>query len=209
MKRLLALTRNKSYNKKMLFFLAVLSLTVLTISLCLVSYYKSNNQVNVATRTVNISTFHSIYYSVEEMVGVMMRAEDISLIAEAVVIDNGAVRSVRDVSDESVPPDVHTDYKIRIINLMKGEAGVKEVTIALMGGVVDGVSYEIEGAPSIKKGDRIVVFAYHGRDGRYYPLSGSTAIALIDRSGNYNLTGLTIAGKKRSFTIQDLKGFIR
>jgi len=142
----------------------------------------------------------------------MINAKETSLAAEAVVIDNGTVRSIRDVADKNVPPDIHTDYKIRLTRIIKGNADNKEATIALMGGIEDKTNYVIEGVPALKKGDRILVFASHGRDGKYYPLSGGTAIAVRDDKGRYSLTKETVAGSddnERSFTADSLRSMVK
>ena len=118
--------------KASILMIAVLLLAV-TIVLCLISFYQVNTRKNTPMRTVQMSTMHPVYGSVESMIN----AKETSLVAEAVVMDNGTVRSVRDVADENVPPDVHTDYVIELTRVIKGDARVKSATIALMGGIED------------------------------------------------------------------------
>ena len=193
--------------KASILMIAVLLLAV-TIVLYLISFYQVNTRKNTPMRTVQMSTMHPVYGSVESMIN----AKETSLVAEAVVMDNGTVRSVRDVADENVPPDVHTDYVIELTRVIKGDARVKSATIALMGGIEDKTNYVIEGVPALKKGDRILVFASHGRDGKYYPLSGGTAIAVRDDKGRYSLTKETVAGNgdnDRSFTADSLESMVK
>lgn len=193
--------------KASILMIAVLLLAV-TIVLYLISFYQVNTRKNMPMRTVQMSTMHPVYGSVESMIN----AKETSLVAEAVVMDNGTVRSVRDVADENVPPDVHTDYVIELTRVIKGDARVKSATIALMGGAVNGTNYVLEGVPTLKKGDHILVFASRGRDGKYYPLSGGTAIAKYSGRGQYSLTRETIAGNgdnDRSFTADSLRSMVK
>lgn len=196
-------------NKKKASILMIAALLLaVTIVLYLISFYQVNTRKNMPMRTVQMSTMHPVYGSVESMIN----AKETSLVAEAVVMDNGTVRSVRDVADENVPPDVHTDYVIELTRVIKGDARVKSATIALMGGIEDKTNYVIEGVPALKKGDRILVFASHGRDGKYYPLSGGTAIAVRDDKGRYSLTKETVAGNgdnDRSFTADSLESMVK
>lgn len=193
-------SRYRKWHKKTLVGATILLATLVTL-LYFAIHYKTKTQVDTPTQIVKMSTLHPTYDSVEAMI----KAEDASLAAEAVVIDEGKVRSTRDVADENVPPDVHTDYRVRLTKVIKGDVDSREVVITLMGGVVDRTNYVMEGVPRLHKGDRILVVAYHGSDGKYYPLSGSTAVSVIDNAGNYRFSGATISGEKRSLTIQDLE----
>lgn len=135
-------------NKKKASILMIAALLLaVTIVLYLISFYQVNTRKNMPMRTVQMSTMHPVYGSVESMIN----AKETSLVAEAVVMDNGTVRSVRDVADENVPPDVHTDYVIELTRVIKGDARVKSATIALMGGIEDKTNYVIEGVPALKK----------------------------------------------------------
>lgn len=192
--------RKHSLVSRKIIFVTLALLVMLAALCCLAVYYEAHNRTITPMQTVKMSTFHPRYESVEAM----MQAKDASLAAEAVVIDEGKVRSTRDVADENVPPDVHTDYRVRLTKVIKGDVDSREVVITLMGGVVDRTNYVMEGVPRLHKGDRILVVAYHGSDGKYYPLSGSTALSVIDHAGNYHFTSATISGEKRSFTIEEL-----
>ena len=198
---------NLTSRKKTLVLMA-LSLLLTAVVLSIIILNQANINEVKSVRTVQMSTTHPVYRSVESMIN----AKETSLVAEAVVMDNGTVRSVRDVADENVPPDVHTDYVIELTRVIKGDARVKSATIALMGGIEDKTNYVIEGVPALKKGDRILVFASHGRDGKYYPLSGGTAIAKYSGRGQYSLTKETIAGNgdnDRSFTADSLESMVK
>lgn len=197
-------SRYRKWHKKTLVVATVLLATLVAL-LFLILYYKPYTQVNEPMRIIKMSTLHPVYGSMEEM----MQAKDASLAAEAVVIDEGKVRSTRDVADENVPPDVHTDYRVRLTKVIKGDVDSREVVITLMGGVVDRTNYVMEGVPRLHKGDHILVVAYHGSDGKYYPLSGSTAVSVIDNAGNYRFSGATISGEKRSFTARDLEKAVK
>ena len=199
---------NLTSRKKTLVLMALSLLLTAAVVLSIIILNQANINEVKSVRTVQMSTTHPVYRSVESMIN----AKETSLAAEAVVIDNGTVRSIRDVADKNVPPDIHTDYKIRLTRIIKGNADNKEATIALMGGIEDKTNYVIEGVPALKKGDRILVFASHGRDGKYYPLSGGTAIAVRDDKGRYSLTKETIAGNgdnDRSFTADSLESMVK
>jgi len=198
---------NLTSRKKTLVLMA-LSLLLTAVVLSIIILNQANINEVKSVRTVQMSTTHPVYRSVESMIN----AKETSLVAEAVVMDNGTVRSVRDVADENVPPDVHTDYVIELTRVIKGDARVKSATIALMGGAVNGTNYVLEGVPTLKKGDHILVFASRGRDGKYYPLSGGTAIAKYSGRGQYSLTRETIAGNgdnDRSFTADSLESMVK
>lgn len=122
-------SRYRKWHKKALVVATVLLATLVTL-LYFAIYHKTKTQVDTPTQTVKMSTLHPTYDSVEAMIG----AEDASLAAEAVVIDEGKVRSTRDVADENVPPDVHTDYRVRLAKVIKGDVDSREVVITLMGG---------------------------------------------------------------------------
>ncbi len=199
---------NLTSRKKTLVLMALSLLLTAAVVLSIIILNQANINEVKSVRTVQMSTTHPVYRSVESMIN----AKETSLAAEAVVIDNGTVRSIRDVADKNIPPDIHTDYKIRLTRIIKGNADNKEATIALMGGIEDKTNYVIEGVPALKKGDRILVFASHGRDGKYYPLSGGTAIAKYSGRGQYSLTKETIAGNgdnDRSFTADSLESMVK
>lgn len=199
---------NLTSRKKTLVLMALSLLLTAVVVLSIIILNQANINEVKSVRTVQMSTMHPVYGSVESMIN----AKETSLAAEAVVIDNGTVRSIRDVADKNVPPDIHTDYKIRLTRIIKGNADNKEATIALMGGAVNGTNYVLEGVPTLKKGDHILVFASRGRDGKYYPLSGGTAIAKYSGRGQYSLTKETIAGNgdnDRSFTADSLESMVK
>ena len=164
--------------KASILMIAVLLLAV-TIVLYLISFYQVNTRKNTPMRTVQMSTMHPVYGSVESMIN----AKETSLVAV-----------------------------IELTRVIKGDARVKSATIALMGGAVNGTNYVLEGVPTLKKGDHILVFASRGRDSKYYPLSGGTAIAKYSGRGQYSLTKETIAGNgdnDRSFTADSLKSMVK
>ena len=163
--------------------------------------YRNYARNDAYSQTVNLSTLHPVY----ESVGSMLLSDDASLVAEAVVADNGKVVSSPRSGDNSVPPRVNTIYQVKLEKIIKGNVDSRVVALSLMGGIAEETNYILEGVPKLKKGDRVVFFASRGEDGKYYPLSGSTAVALVDGSGNFSLTDATISGEKRIFTVQDLE----
>ena len=193
--------KRNSVQKKEIIISAAALLPAIAVMLYLALFHRAGIQKNPPAQTVQASALHPVYRSVESMVN----TKDASLVAEGVVIDDGTVRSSRDTADENVPPNVHTDYRVKLTRIVKKNADVRTVVITLMGDA----NYMVEGVPTLKRGDRIVMFASYGDDGKYYPLSGGAAIAFRDSSGKFNLSDEVISGQKRSFTIDELAGFAR
>ncbi len=193
--------KRNSVQKKEIIISAAALLPAIAVMLYLALFHRADIQKNPPAQTVQASALHPVYRSVESIVN----TKDASLVAEGVVIDDGTVRSSRDTADENVPPNVHTDYRVKLTRIVKKNADVRTVVITLMGDA----NYMVEGVPTLKRGDRIVMFASYGDDGKYYPLSGGAAIAFRDSSGKFNLSDEVISGQKRSFTIDELAGFAR
>ena len=193
--------KRNSVQKKEIIISAAALLPAIAVMLYLALFHRADIQKNPPAQTVQASALHPVYRSVESMVN----TKDASLVAEGVVVDDGTVRSSRDTADENVPPNVHTDYRVKLTRIVKKNADVRTVVITLMGDA----NYMVEGVPTLKRGDRIVMFASYGDDGKYYPLSGGAAIAFRDSSGKFNLSDEVISGQKRSFTIDELAGFAR
>ena len=197
--------KRSSVQKKEIIISAAALLPAIAVMLYLALFHRAGIQKNPPAQTVQASALHLVYRSVESMVN----TKDASLVAEGVVIDDGTVRSSRDTADENVPPNVHTDYRVKLTRIVKKNADARTVVITLMGGAAGDANYVVEGVPTLKRGDRIVMFASYGDDGKYYPLSGGAAIAFRDSSGKFNLSDEVISGQKRSFTIDELAGFAR
>lgn len=188
----------RTYHNRNVIAVSVLLFFIVLIGLLVA--YRNYARDGAYLQTVTLSSLHPTYESAESM----LLSNDASLVAEAVVEDDGKVVSSPRSGDSSAPPRVSTIYQVKLEKIIKGNVDSKVVTLSLMGGIAEQTNYVMEGVPRLKKGDRVVFFASHGDDGKYYPLSGSTAIALTDSSGNFSLTDATISGERRSFTVQDL-----
>lgn len=195
----------KSIRTKYLILAAALLIVVM---MGVAAYVISSKQTKESavvepTRTVSLSTFHPTYASLAELVA----ASDTSFAGQAVVLDEGVARSERFENDPpQAPPQVHTDFKLKVKSVVKGEGVPSEITVAMMGGTVDDTRYVYEGSvPKLKKGDVVMVFAFLGNDGKYYPLSGSTAVAVQRGDGRFTLTKDTINTGEITFTEADLK----
>lgn len=192
--------RKSIYNKRnAIIATAALALLVFLIGLFIV--YRNHTASDTQLKIVHLSSLHPTYESAESM----LASNDAALVAEAVVVDDGQVIASPRSGDGSVPPRVSTVYKVELGKIIKGHVDGKMVSISLMGGIVDKANYVAEGVPKLHRGDRVVFFASRGDDGKYYPLSGSTAIARINDSGQAVFTDETISGESRSLTIQNLE----
>ena len=187
--------RKSVYHKRNIAIVFV-ALAIFILSIGLLVIHRHYTTSDTQPKIVHLSTLHPTYESTESM----LLSNDAVLVAEAVVADDGRVIASLRSGDNSAPPRVSTVYQVELGKIIKGRVDSKTVIISLMGGVVDKTSYVMEGVPKLHKGDRVVFFASRGDDGKYYPLSGSTAISVIDNSGKYHFSGATISGEKRSIT---------
>lgn len=144
-------------------------------------------------KIIQPATLHPVYGSIQELVA----SPDATLVAEAVVADGGRAISRRTHDDSAVPPEVRTEYALKVEQIMKGDAGHRRVTISLLGGKTRDVWSVREGVPELKRGDRIVLVAFLGNDGKYYPLSGGTAIALQQSDASFWFPETVIQGGQR------------
>lgn len=196
--------RKSAYHKRNITMMFVI-LGLFSLSSGLLVVYRNYTRSDAQLKTVHLSSLHPTYESTESM----LLSSDAALIVEAVVADDGKVTASPRSGDNSAPPRVSTVYQVEVEKIIKGHIDSKTVTISLMGGIFDNTNYIKEGVPKLRKGDRIVCFASRGDDGKYYPLSGSTAIAQIDNAGRFTLTSSTISGEKRSSTVQGLEVFAK
>lgn len=154
------------------------------------------------TRTVEFSALHPTYTSIKQLIS----ADDVAYVGQATLLDDGTVRSdkVSDEPDEG-PPMVETDYTLAVKSIIKGKNIPSKITISVMGGVVGDTRYLVVDIPKLHKGDNVIVFASLGRDGKYYPLAGGSAIAIQDGSSKYSLSADVISTGAVTFSEKDIK----
>lgn len=175
-------TSNLKNPKSVLFVMLVLLLVVG--SFAAYAYAQQSKNDTVAIRTIKLSTLHPKYDSVDELIA----AENATFVGRGVVLDNGTVRSKVVSRTPGAPPEVSTDYKLDVQSVVKGDDTLSEITVSLLGGTVKNERYAYESfIPELKKGDIVIVFALLGDDGKYYPLAGSTAIAVQKEDGSFSL----------------------
>lgn len=155
-----------------------------------------------ATRTMESSTLHPTYTSIDEM----MKDPELSFVGRAIVADDGKVRSqIVPNAPTEAPPIVHTDYRLKVESVIFGQNIPNKITISVMGGQVEETRYLYENIPDLKKGDTVIVFALLGDDGKYYPLSGDTAVAIQKDDSHFTLSEGTINTGPVTFTERDVR----
>lgn len=197
-------------------FVAV-GLTVLTISTVIaINIINKNGYIDPSLVRVDNPGSISVAKSVEltplypsyKSFDAMLDSKELSLIAKVIVVDNGVsiskkIESGLDIETNSVT----TEYKVNIKRVFRGDEASKDVVVSFMGGVSNGTRYYVDGVPSLKKGDEIVIFASVGDDGKYYPLSASTAVAIKDQNGKFILSNHAITNGA-SFNESDLESIV-
>lgn len=184
--------------------LLVAGVVLLALLVAVIARSVQSEDKSGAADTVQLSALHPTYSSVDDITS----SPEAAFVGQAVVLDEGTVRSNKIPGDPAeAPPEVHTDYTLQVTSLIHGKDTSPQITIAVMGGVVEGKRYTYEGVPQLKKGDTIIVFASLGNDGKYYPLAGSTAIATQQQEGKstFTLSEATIPSGKTTFSEQDLR----
>lgn len=180
----------------------ILALFIVVAAFTVYTYTKQSKNDTAAIQTMELSTLHPKYTSVDELIA----AKDATFVGRGIVLDNGTVRSKVVSKAPGAPPEVNTDYKLDVQSVIKGDNIPSEITISLLGGTVEDKNYVYESfIPQLKKGDTVMVFALLGDDGKYYPLAGSTAIAVQKEDGSFSLgeDTLTTAGTV-TFTEQSI-----
>lgn len=192
----------KTYNIRIIITTFILVSTVAVIAT--VAYSMQPKKEVSVTRMVKLSPLYRTYASVNEL----MTAPDASFVGRVVILDDGTVRSRKiPGAPLEAPPEVNTDYRVRVESVIKGSDVPSQAVIALMGGTVQDTRYVYEFVPRLHKGDSVIVFALKGEDdGKYYPLAGSTAVALQqkDDRSKYRLGDETLNTGALIFTEQDL-----
>lgn len=195
----------------------VAGLTVLTIGTVIaVNIINKNGYIDPSLVRVDNPGSISVAKSIEltplypsyESIDAMFDSKELSIVAKVVVIDNGVsiskkVESGLDIETNSVT----TEYRVSIKRIFKGDEAAKDVTVSFMGGVSNGTRYYVDGVPTLKKGDEIIIFASVGDDGKYYPLSASTAVAIKDQNGKFILSNHAITNGA-SFNESDLESIV-
>src|SRR5690554_5453818 len=79
---------------------------------------RTNKATTPAVNTIELSTLHPAYASVDQMIS----APEADLVARAVVLDSGTVRTQTFPGTPSeAPPEVHTDYRLEVKSIVKGK----------------------------------------------------------------------------------------
>ncbi|PID33320.1 hypothetical protein CR969_01380 [Candidatus Saccharibacteria bacterium] len=154
--------------------------------------------------TVAVEALHPTYDSVEQVLG----EKDLKFVGKVIISDNGTsvISKVNKYSDETT---VNTEYKAKVKTVLKGKNVKDSIVLSFLGGIDGKTRYAVEGIPQLKKGDVVMVFASLGGDGKYYPLSGGTAVAIQKPDGKFELTKYTINKGSTPITEAGLRQSIR
>lgn len=191
-------------NRKSALWVLIAVSLLLAVSVFAATYNRSSRDEVGNIEIVPISLDHKTYGNALEL------KEDSHTVLAGVVVDDGITKRGaspgRSGDGKEIPGIVRTEYSVKVDKLYKGDTDEgKTIAVVLTGGTIDGQKYEIEGIPQLVKGEEMLMYLSKGEDGKYYPMSGSTAIAVQKADGSYSLGEDTIGkGGDVTFTEQDL-----
>ncbi|PID32801.1 hypothetical protein CR956_00530 [Candidatus Saccharibacteria bacterium] len=163
-----------------------------------------NPDKSKVTKTIEMITDYPTYDSVEQM----LKEKDLKFVGKVVISDNG-MTVVRKINKDSNDTMVDTEYKARVETVIKGKNIKDNIVLSFVGGIDSSTRYVTEGVPQLKKDDVIIVFASLGGDGKYYPLSGSTAIAVQKSYGRFEMSKHTLNKGSFTFTEKSLEHSVK
>lgn len=169
--------------------ITIMSAIVVICVVALVITLNLNKQTSTqpVTKTSEISTFHPTYSSTREM----LKDEALDAVFTGTILNDG--KPFIEKRESPAPPFVNTEYEVRASKVIKGDKLGDEVTISVIGGIYEDTRYYIDGEQSLSKGDKVIVFASKGDDGKYYPLSAGTAVAKQVSDDKFKLPSATIS----------------
>jgi hypothetical protein len=89
-----------------------------------------------------------------------------ALVRLSPVIVRGQVESIVSRSD-AAHIQIHTDVTIRVLESLKGLAGLDRIVLQLPGGSIDGYQSFVFGSPGFGKGEQVLVFAQLTKRGAF------------------------------------------
>jgi hypothetical protein len=102
------------------------------------------------------------------------------MIAKSTAIVRGKVSSAFAAVSGSA---IFTHYTVQVSERLKGTAGVS-VEVLVPGGAVNGLRWDVAGAPALKAGDEYVLFLYTNRAGQTFVMGATQGLFSVAGDGS-------------------------
>lgn len=185
----------RTFGSKSLIIVSAL-VVVAFLTVLMTSSYASKNS---DTEVVHLGADHKTYKSVKEL------KINAGIVLVGRVMDSGSTVQASPVGVAAdgrlLPALPQTNFTVQVEKVMRGSIdGAKKVSVALTGGKINGVLYQVEDMPWLYEKEKVVLFLNKGNNGSYYPLAGGFAVAKEDKmKPNYynlhdNVTNKIVSG---------------
>ncbi|HKG02361.1 MAG TPA: hypothetical protein VKB03_04220 [Conexibacter sp.] len=155
-----------------------------------------------AASVYHIDADHPVYANVGDL-----RAEA-DVVATGEVIGSSVVSGVSpgvDDAGDPVPAIPHTDYTVRLGDVIKGSvASGDQISVVLAGGDAPAGHFVLDGGPHLVVGDVQLLFLDAAPDGKFYPLAGGAAVASRQSDGSFLLSPEATGQEPIALTAQQL-----
>jgi hypothetical protein len=155
-------------------------LAILTLASIINIQDKQEHMVRNTSRTI-VHLDHPKYEGLQALV---KRSEHIFI---AKTTDSGTVVGGNIDEVTGMPEIPYTQYKLKIISVLKGQVTESVPTLSLLGGRINENEYMVEDIQKINIGQTYMFFALKGASSAYSPVAGFSAFAPLGTDNLYSI----------------------